>query len=327
MWLSNKSLGLLCLIGFVVAVGCSASTGTGTDGNVGGSGGDGNSGQGNNGNGSGQGGDGGGFIPPTTGSGGAGGGPIDDCSDAAKLVYVLGTDNFLYSFDPPAKKFVPIGPLGCNTQLNPNSMAVDRNAVAWVNYVAGNNSTGQIFKVSTKDATCEPTPTVQLNGGWVRMGMGYSSNGVDTKDETLFVSGTAGTGLGKINASNQLNPIAKYSPIQFSLVPSELTGTGDGRLYGYFTTNPVQLGEIDKTSGAVINPKTITGLNNVLAFAFSFWGGSFYLYASDGTNNTNVTKYDPVANTIDNAYMIDVGFIIVGAGVSTCAPVVEPPPK
>jgi hypothetical protein len=322
MWLSNKSLGLLCLVGFVVSVGCSASSGTGTDGNVGGAGGDGNSGQGNNGNG----GDGGGFIPPT-GSGGGGGGPIDDCSDAAKLVYVLGADNFLYSFNPPAKKFLPIGPLNCNTPLSPNSMAVDRNAVAWVNYVAGNNSTGQIFKVSTKDATCEPAATVQLSGGWTRMGMGYSSNGANTMEETLFVSGRAGTGLGKINTMNQLNPIAPYSPQQFSSVASELTGTGDGRLYGYFVTNPVQLGEIDKTSGAVINPKTITGLNNVFSFAFSFWGGSFYLYAAGSGGNSNVTKYDPVANTIDNAYMTQVGITIVGAGVSTCAPLVEPPPK
>lgn len=328
MWLSYKSLGLWCLVGFVASVGCAATGGTGTFGNVGGGGGDetGGWGQGNNGNDSGQGGmgEGGGFIPPTSGSGG--GGPIDNCSDAAKLVYVLSDDNDLYSFDPPAKKFTLIGQLGCNTSLSPNSMAVDRNAVAWVNYVNAFDSQGVIFKVSTVDASCDPSPTVQLPAGFTRIGMGFSKNDLVSEEETLFVSGTSGTGLAKINAANTLNPISNFSPGTFAGESAELTGTGDGRLYGYFTTSPVQVGQIDKTTAAVTNGKVITGLATPSAWAFSFWGGSFYLYAA-GSGNSNVTKYDPVAGTIDNAYMTNVGFRIVGAGVSTCAPLIEPPPK
>ncbi|MBK9266323.1 MAG: hypothetical protein IPM54_41870 [Polyangiaceae bacterium] len=324
MSLSYKWLGFVGLLGFVVSVGCSATSGTGTFGNVGGggAGGEGNSGQGNSGN-DGSGGDGGSFIPPTDGGGG---GPIDDCSDEAKLVYVLSDANELYSFDPPAKLFTKIGNLNCNTGLSPNSMAVDRNAVAWVNYVDSFDSQGVIFKVSTKDASCDAAPTVQLVSGWARIGMGFSKD-ADGMGETLFVSGTSGTGIGKINAMNTLNPIAGFSPGAFTGQSAELTGTGDGRLYGYFTTTPVQMGQIDKATGAVTNPKEITGLQTPSAWAFSFWGGSFYLYAASGFQNSNVTKYDPVAGTIDNFYMTNVGFRIVGAGVSTCAPLIEPPPK
>lgn len=328
MQVSNKSLGLFGLIGFVAAVSCSATQGTGTFGNVGGAGGDetGSSagGQGNGSSQGGNGGDGGGFIPPT--DGGGGGGPIDDCSDAAKLVYVLSDANDLYSFEPQAKKFTLIGALNCNTALSPNSMAVDRNAVAWVNYVNGTDTQGVIFKVSTTDASCEPTPTVKLVSGWNRLGMGFSSNNDGAMGETLFVSGTSGTGIAKINAANTLNPIADFSPGAFNGQSAELTGTGDGRLYGYFTTSPVQVGLIDKVTGAVTNGKVITGLATPSAWAFSFWGGSFYLYAA-GFGNSNVTKYDPTAGTIDNNYMVNIGFRIVGAGVSTCAPLIEPPPK
>jgi hypothetical protein len=324
MLLSNKWLGFLSLVGIAAAASCSATQGTGPFGNAGGAGGDdtgsGGTAQSSS---SGQGGDGGGFIPPT---GSSSGGPTDNCSDAAKLVYVLSDANDLYSFNPPAKVFTKIGALNCNTFMQPNSMAVDRNAVAWVNYVENDgfgDSDGVIFKVSTKDANCDPSPTVQLVNNWYRIGMGFSSNNDGTDSETLFVSGTTGSGVGKINASNTLNPIAGFSPGVFTGASAELTGTGDGRLYGYFTTTPVQVGQIDKTTGVVTNGKVITGLATPSAWAFSFWGGSFYLYAAD-FGNTNVTKYNPATGAIDNSYMVDIGFRIVGAGVSTCAPL-EPP--
>jgi len=318
----------LGLIGLLFALGCSA-TGRGNQfENTGGSGGDG-SGQGASG---GQGGS-GGFVP---GVGGSGGGIADDCGDAAKLVYVLSDANELYSFDPPAKQFTKIGTLGCNTPMQPNSMAVDRNAVAWVNYVEsdpffGDDTNGVIYKVSTKDASCDPQPTVKLVTNWFRIGMGFSTNGSGQTGETLFVTGTGNIGLGNSPGLGKINPISfmletvsNFSPSQFTGQSAELTGTGDGRLFGYFTTTPVQLGQIDKMTGAVTNPAVITGLDTPSAWAFSFWGGSFYLYAAQSLSNSNVTKYDPATGTIDNAYMTNVGFRIVGAGVSTCAPL-EPP--
>ncbi|MDI1481990.1 hypothetical protein [Polyangium sp. y55x31] len=322
--------GCLSLLTIGLAVGCSATGGGSQFDNEGGSSGDGGSGAGNQGGGGGE----GGIFNP--GSGGSGGGvPSDDCSDAAKLIYVLSDANELYSFDPPAKKFTKIGTLGCNTVMQPNSMAVDRNAVAWVNYVdsdpfLGEDIDGVIYKVSTKDASCDAAPTVQLVSNWYRLGMGFSTN-EGGMGETLFVTGTGtigGTdspGLGKINPlSFNVEPIANFSPGTFTGQSAELTGTGDGRVYGYFTTSPVQVGQIDKVTGAVTNTKAISGLATPSAWAFSFWGGSFYLYAASSLANSNVTKYDPATNTIDNAYMTDIGFRIVGAGVSTCAPL-EPP--
>ncbi|MRG92761.1 hypothetical protein [Polyangium spumosum] len=325
MKLSWVCLGLL---GIGLAVGCSATGGDNGFENAGGSG-DGGAGAAAN---QGGGGEGGGFIP---GAGGSGGGvPGDSCSDAAKLIYVLSDANELYSFNPPTKQFTKIGTLGCQTTMQPNSMAVDRDAVAWVNYVEsdpffGDDTNGVIYKVSTKDASCQPAPTVQLISNWFRVGMGFSTND-GGMGESLYITGTGTIGLGNSPGLGRINPasfgvetIANFSPGTFTGQSAELTGTGDGRLYGYFTTSPVQVGQIDKATGAVTNPEAITGLTTPSAWAFSFWGGSFYLYAAS-SGNSNVTKYDPATGAIDNAYMTNIGFRIVGAGVSTCAPL-EPP--
>jgi hypothetical protein len=336
MWGSKKWFGLWAMFGLLAGVNCGGPT-TGIFGESGGAGGEpwgaggGGAGQGSvggaggginptGGGGGGQTGGSGGGSNPTGGGGGGGGGPTDNCTTAARLVYVLSDQNKLYSFDPSAKAFTLIGTLNCNTSSLPNSMAIDRNAVAWVNYVDTFESKGEIYKVSSKDASCAATPAVQLPSGWYRVGMGFSSDNADSMNETLYVAGVSGTGLAKINASNVLVPIANFSPSAFTSVGAELTGTGGGKLYGYFTTSTVQVGEVDKVTAAVTNAKTITGLAMPSAWAFSIWGGSFYLYAASASGNSNVTQYNPQTGSIDNAYMTNVGFRIVGAGVSTCAP-------
>jgi hypothetical protein len=198
MWVTKIWLGLVGTFGLLVLVNCSASP-MDTTFQTGGAGGE-VTGGGNNGNTTGQGGNGGmggGFIPPMMDGGG--GGPTDNCSAEAKLVYVLSDANTLYSFDPPAKKFTPIGKLQCNTSWQPNSMAIDRNAVAWVNYFTGGfNPRGAIYKVSTKDASCEATPAVNLPSSWRQIGMGFSSNNDAAMSETLFIDSTSGNGLGSI---------------------------------------------------------------------------------------------------------------------------------
>jgi hypothetical protein len=294
-----------------------------------------------------------GFGGNSTGAGGAGtgssssdinlGGGIvgtggsttgNDCSAASQLVYVLSTDDGIYSFDPPSKQFNLVAQLNCDTtgQLTPNSMAIDRNAVAWINYVAPDDSSGVVYRFDLTTKKCEKAPAVTLDYGWTRLGMGFSTDAAGSTNETLFVAGTAdqltgvGPGLGKLNMANhQVVPIGDFaSPL--SGQSAELTGTGDGRLFGFFTSSPVEVAQIAKTASggvvAITKEKKVTS-TPPLAWAFSFWGGSFYLYMSDGTSNSTVTKFDPSANTLNPSYAT-APFIIVGAGVSTCAPLTPP---
>jgi hypothetical protein len=107
----------------------------------------------------------------------------------------------------------------------------------------------------------------------------------------------------------------------------ELTGTGDARLFGFFTTMPAHVAEIQKASGATPAATDLSMVDaSVGGYAFSFWGGSFWFYTASDTDTTKVTRYDPTSNpavTTVVAPMLD--FTIVGAGVSTCAPLVFPP--
>jgi hypothetical protein len=259
------------------------------------------------------------------GNGSGGNGQAGDCSEAAKLIYVLTDTGLLYSFKPDEKLFTLVGPMSCPTAAQPNSMAVDRQAVAWVNYVDNNgisDSAGTIWRVSTADASCAPAPSVNLPAGWYRIGMGYSTDSAGGDSESLFVTGIGLNGsLGRI-ANDMLVPVANFSG-SLQNQDAELTGTGDGRLFGFFTSNPVAVAELDKTTAAALSNVPLPTVEVPNAWAFSFWGGDFYLYTAS-LGNSRVNRYRPSDGTVDPNYMPDVGFRIVGAGVSTCAPLTPP---
>lgn len=262
------------------------------------------------------------------------GGTGQNCSEAAQLVYVLSDANDLYSFRPNLRQFTRIGPLRCPTTAQPNSMAIDRDAVAWVNYVESGlgDVAGSVYRVNTADASCSAAPSARLPRGWFRLGMGFSTASADDTSETLFVTATAdpfggpSAGLGRLTG-NALTPVGPFTGALRGQ-SAELTGTGDGRLFGFFTTTPVQVAQIDKSTGAITDARPLPGVETPQAWAFSFWGGDFYLYTAPSAlvgRTSNVTRYRPSDGTIDTGYMRDVGFRIVGAGVSTCAPIAPPP--
>ena len=307
----------------------------------------------NGGSSSGSGGDGGVF-----GGNGDGAGPALDengCSEAAKLVYVLSYEGDLYSFAPADKKFKKIGPLKCNLsdQQLPISMAVDRTGVAWVNIAtagAGATRSNTLYKVDTSNADCEPT---SIKSGYIG-GMGFSSDEGSKDKETLFVFGQSGSASAPERTLDHVD-FAKETIVRGPSVTTgagELTGTGDGRLYGFVLHEPqfdqagkpmlndlLAITELDKTSGADSAEVVLKGVKypHDPGFAFSFWGGDFYIYSAPITippdypftqppadlkdePTSDVSRYSPSTKTTEAAYMKAVGFHIVGAGVSTCAP-------
>ena len=269
------------------------------------------------------------------------------CSaDGVDLIYVVDDSNNLLSFDPrligtPAGPFHQIGLLNCPAgpavpswtgPVAPFSMAVDRDAVAWVLY-----SSGQIFNVSTANAACTPTSfQIRQNVGgrtWDLFGMGYVTDTAGGDTEKLWIGGgnvdaTVAGDLGyltpgalTINRVGALSATVEYSP--------ELTGLGDATLWGFYPgTTQAFVQQIDKTTGGGSgNRLSIPGGlgDQVAAWAFAQWGGKFYVFVTtqDFLGNTNST-----VRTLDRttgAYaqiMSNLPYRIVGAGVSTCAPVV-----
>jgi hypothetical protein len=316
----------LSLVVGVVAV--TVSAGFGCGGSSGGSGFGDDDGGGNGGNGDGGGSSGNptidGGIHLGDGSTGTGG---NGCSAAAELVYVFATDNSIWSFDPPSKAFTQIATADCQTQgMQPNSMAIDRNLVAWLNYF-NTGDDGALYKFDL-NAKSGCTKAASLSGGYGQVGMGFSSDMSGGTSETLYLDGIGGgAGLASFDmTTSSVVPIGTFSDDpKLSGQSAELTGTGDARLFGYFTTSPdVRVAQLDKTNANVLSDNALNNFPPPEDWAFSFWGGDFYLYTSDGISNSKVVHYAPAGNTVDLSYVADVGFTIIGAGVSTCAPVSPP---
>jgi hypothetical protein len=254
--------------------------------------------------------------------GGTGGSTAPGCSQAAQYVYVIDAVGMLYKFDPPSLAFTQIGLINCpNTFGTPFSMAVDRNANAWVVFTDGN-----LYQVDTKTAGCTPTAFAIDQHGFTTFGMGFSTAGPGSAVDTLFVSqsdynGTT-TGLATIDTQTlTLTPVGMYDALN---ARAELTGTGAGKLYGAFEGSPYIVAEIEKSDAKILSQapqnqiQYSPGGSN---FAFAFWGGTFWLFVGPGTS-TDVFNYDPAAN--NTVMKTSVDFEIVGAGVSTCAPITPP---
>ena len=220
-------------------------------------------------------------------------GASSGCSSAAELVYVVSEESDLYSFKPDTLSFTKIGAVACPAGgALPNSMAVDRSGTAWVNY-----TDGALYKVSTADASCVATTFAPGQHGFTRFGMAFTSNSPGSSDETLFVSGITdgamgapmGKGIATINLGTMaLTPIGDFSGA-LTGQGAELTGTGDARLFGFFTTKPATLAEINNKSAATPMPQSLTNVNTGSAWAFSFWGGDFWFYTADVTMNPSHT--------------------------------------
>ena len=252
-------------------------------------------------------------------------GTADDseCNASTKSVYVISQDNLLYSFTPETLAFKPIGSLACGSGgATPTSMAVDRTGIAWVLL-----SDGTVSRVSVKDGSCTPTQYMPGQMGFTKFGMAFSTDTANGSSESLYLSDHFGKGLAKLDTTTlAVTQLGEYSDALSGLT-AELTGTGDGRLFGFFTTSPAIIAEVNKSTGSILSQQSIANTYAGTAWAFSFYGGDFYVYTADNSGGglpedgtgSDVTRYRPSDGSVQ-VLKSKIGFTIVGAGVSTCAP-------
>jgi hypothetical protein len=273
------------------------------------------------------------------------------CSaDGVDLIYVVDQTYRLVSFDPrligqPGGPYRVIGQLNCpnpGTSLQPGggtatpfSMAVDRNAVAWVLY-----SSGRLYQVSTTDASCQATsfvPSQNVGGqAWNLFGMGYVTDVAGGDTEKLWIGGgnvdaqTSGS-LGWIDGTTYaVNRVAAIGPsAQYS---AEFSGLGDATLWAFFPDTQANafVQQIDKASGAGVGNRLMFDLaaagRQVQAWAFAQWGGTFYVFVTTvdilgGNPNAAVHAINRTTG-VHNITLQNQQYVVVGAGVSTCAPVI-----
>ncbi|MBK6515305.1 MAG: hypothetical protein IPG04_14565 [Polyangiaceae bacterium] len=287
----------------VLGAGCSCSAGNqpddDDDGGGAGQGGDSSVGAGN---------EGGGFSTGGAGTGGAG----SDCVAEAELVYLVSYERQLYSFDPNVPgtaAYTLIGTLGCSSTGFPQSMSVDKSGVAWVFY-----DTGELFRVSTLDASCTPTTYVHpVQNGFNQLGMGFTATSPGVFDDVLYVV-SPDFGLATVAF-----PSFAVTQLGGLVGAAELTGGPDALLF-HFAASSATLSQVDTDSLTTSFLHTFNGLQGTQAWAFSRYAGKFYMFTSDGIGfGSTCTVYDPQTNS-EMVRDQNVGFTVVGAGQSICVP-------
>jgi hypothetical protein len=265
---------------------------------------------------------------------------IEDCPEGTDLVYVVDSAYRLLSFDPreEAYTFTQLGNLNCPASspwpgwgglgaATPFSMSVDRQGIAWVLFTSG-----QIFHIPVTDTEqCTESNWVPGTDGFELFGMGFVTNSAFGTDETLFIAGGTTQQLQVWDTPRLagLNPSYNTLTVRGLMSESdrgpELTGTGGGELFAYFPS-PTEstVANLNRTTGQNAQAWAIPGLGAELrAWAFAHWGGDYFIFVSFEDIATGVVnqvhRFD--RKTGETEVVVDNSpYRIVGAGVSTCAP-------
>jgi hypothetical protein len=238
-------------------------------------------------------------------------------------VYVVTEETEVLAFNPADGSFRTLGDLECPIPgfgWEPFSMAVDREGHAYVLYnnITDNDAPGILYRVSLTTLACSATSYVPGGTrGFTTFGMGFSTNLGGPTEQLYVAADDDPPRLGVIDTTTfELTEVADLDP---RAVHSELTGTGDGRLFGFFQPGATaEVGQIDKTTGQLTAVNALPGVSQGTGWAFGFWGGNFYLFTSPSGDGSDITRFDPSDNSID--VIAHYPGTIVGAGVSTCAP-------
>lgn len=283
-------------------------------------------------------------VGEETAGGSTGGGPDPLCPCAPKLdlIYVLSDDRELWTYDPEANAFAMVGALGCPTTAGTFSMGVGRDGFAWVQTTELDpitlNSIGDLFRLDvTNPANCTDPGYTPGAGGWQQFGMAFVSKSAEDQCDQLYGQHWNGV-AGMFTEGPNFGKLGVFDPVQLFMSTigstnyngAELTGTGDGRIYAFGGVPDSKLIQFDKMTAKEIEVVPFPGFPLTNAFAFAFWGGDFYFFTNsvpDGIGTTSkVTRldYDKSEGGGLSTVSANAPILIVGAGVSTCAPVLPP---
>jgi hypothetical protein len=257
---------------------------------------------------------------------------VDNCLEQARYIYVVDSENGFHRFDPQVMSpaaFTKVGDLTCSGTATPNSMAISRDGFAYVLYGGtdwlGEYECDDVYQVNIVTGQClGGTPFTCGAQGFTKFGMGYATDTANTDNDRLYIGSSIGTDLGTLDTASGAVTRIGTLPIE----GGEFTGNASGELWGFFPyANPPTVHQIDKANGAILRSFPLgtlpsIGMATSAAWAFAFWGGSFYLFymLSPPDESTRVYRID--AEGVLTTHIDVTGLRIVGAGVSTCAPII-----
>ncbi|HEY4178359.1 MAG TPA: hypothetical protein VGM90_16040 [Kofleriaceae bacterium] len=254
----------------------------------------------------------------------------------AELIYVIDSENMLLRFDPkklPNDPFETVATLSCSTR-HPFSMAVDRNGIAWVEY-----DNGSLYRVSIIDGHCSHDG-IDPDGAPRAFGMGFVSDGPNAPEHLMTAKlneeSGAPTEIAELDVGVNPPKWKTLGSLRGGGMSPELSGTGDGQLYGYTPQTswngagkPKGRGwvqAISRTDGSAQGPRwQLPGTaQDTNGWAFAHYGGVFYVFATFDDNSMVYAVHRKTGKV--EKLMENLPHRIVGAGVSTCAPLLEAAP-
>jgi hypothetical protein len=235
-------------------------------------------------------------------------------------VYVVDSNGTVFAFDTDARMFIHAIDLHCEPGAqNANSMSISRDGFAYLNYADGN-----LFRADLRTGGCIKTAFNPDPNGFKTFGMGFVADFAGAGTDTLYIASTS--------MPQQLGVIDFPAFTARTVAPingnPELTGTADGQLWGFFpdAVNP-RIAQIDRQTGAESNEIALPKLAGTpSAWAFAFWGGSFWVFLQRSSTPTGPGDASTVVYRVDRAtgfeetVIPNSGHNTVGAGVSACAP-------
>jgi hypothetical protein len=240
-------------------------------------------------------------------------------------IYVVDENKNFLRWSPVTLAFQLIAKLSCpNASGTPFSMGVDRFGLAWIVY-----SGGQLFWVDIKTGSCSLCPLQPYKiDAYYNYGMSFVANSPTTHAERLFIAEGLGGPTGRLayiqpdKTNPTVNFVAKFKNTGYG---PELTGTGAGDLYAYFPDTAAANSKVvrmDKATAQEIKSWSVPALPaSPTDWAFAHWGGNFYIFVTAVSNN--VILFNSVTGK-STTVVANHAYRIVGAGVSTRAPLVFP---
>lgn len=234
------------------------------------------------------------------------------------VIYLVSRTNRLLLFDPVDRAFVEVGPVSCpDEHSSPTAMSVDRSGRAWVLYASG-----ELYWVSTLDASCARSPWKPGAGGFFRFGMGFVRDA--DGGEGLYISGSANGKLGRIDPVTA--GVTAIGALPEGETNPELAGGDAPALFAWFPGDgEAFVAQLDRASGEAVRRWPVPPLEGeATAWAAASLGGQVYLFVTAdeaGGSRSRVWQFDPPSGEVRLAVSY-APYAIVGAGVGTRAPVV-----
>jgi hypothetical protein len=233
----------------------------------------------------------------------------------------------VYGFSPPGT-FSEVGLLDCITNgvAAAAAMAIARDGLAYILF-----SDGELFQMDTTQfpmlemggpggtIPCMVTTHMPGLGGDVAFGMAYV--GTPDAGEMLYAIPSNASELDIIDPQMlDLGALGPLGPV--NVAGASLSGTSDGRLFAFYGAGGGSaVAQIDPSLRKETALTAFPGLPLGSASAIAFFGDVLYLFTAPSTaTSSSITQFDTLDSTAVTTPMSINEEIIVGAGVSTCAP-------